>query len=117
MLARASATAVHQHGLVCLPHWEPSPLERPNGRFEGFGKRQDLLVGLLLQVNGPAKALTDIVPCLVVYLADIVFRIKEVDAHRNAMRDRAENPRVFGLEAMIQSPQVVQAWHNKGHLP
>src|SRR5262245_45616271 len=88
-------------GLMCLPHWELGTLEGAHRRFEGFGELQDLFVGLLRKVDGPAKALADVVSRLVIYLANIVLRVKEVNAHRNAMRDRPQNPRAFGLEPII----------------
>src|SRR5262245_46456060 len=87
--------------LICLPNRELGTLEWALRRFEGFGKCQDLLIGLLLKVDGPAKALADDVPRLVIHLADVVFRIKEIDTHRNAMSDRPKNPRAFGLEPII----------------
>jgi len=70
-------------------------MERSNRRFEGLGKRQDLLVRLLLQVDGPTKALADVVPCLVIHFADVVFWVKEVNAYRNTMGDCPENPRAL----------------------
>jgi hypothetical protein len=52
--------------LVRLPHWEFDTLEGADRRFEGSGNPQAILVGLLLQIDGPAKALADVVPRLVI---------------------------------------------------
>src|SRR5262247_3951658 len=57
--------------LMCLPNRELGTLEGANRRFEGFGKRQGLLVGLLLKVDGPAKALADVIPRLVIHLCSL----------------------------------------------
>ena len=62
--------------LMCLPNWELGTLEGSNRCFEGFGKLQNLLVGLLLKVDGPTKALADVVTRLVIDLANVAFRIK-----------------------------------------
>jgi hypothetical protein len=65
------------HSLICLPNGELGTLEGANRRFERFGKLQDLLVGLLLKVDRPAKALAYVVSRLVIHLANIVFRVKK----------------------------------------
>src|SRR5918996_2438435 len=103
-------------GLVNLRYRQLGTLERPHFGLKGLGEGQYLLVGLVLQVNGAAEPLLDVVSSLVVQLNPVVFRVKEIDTAGDAVGDGLVDAHAFFQEALVQLLEGLHAFYYKRDL-
>src|SRR5437867_5598593 len=91
-----------------LPDGLLGAARRPLRLLERFGEGQQLLVGAV-QVDVLPERLPHLVRGRVVDLDPVVFRIEEVDAAGDPVRDRAVDRHAFLLKTMMERPHIVQA--------